>query len=61
MARIFIVDEREFPDPDPTLTVDQVREMMANFFPDLATATVTETARDEDTLYSFTRQVGTKG
>ncbi len=61
MARIFIVDQREFPDPDPTLSVDQVREMMANFFPDLATATVTETTRDEDTLYSFTRQVGTKG
>ena len=25
MARIFIYDDREFPDPDPEMTVDQVK------------------------------------
>ena len=40
MARVFVYDNREFPDPDPNLTVDQVRETMASFFPELTTATV---------------------
>lgn len=61
MARIFIVDQREFPDPDPTLSVEQVQEMMASFFPELANATHTERERGEDTLYEFQRRVGTKG
>lgn len=61
MARIFIVDGREYPDPSPDLTVDQVREAMASFFPELATATHTERQRGEDTLYEFSRRVGTKG
>ena len=60
MARIFIVDQREFPDPDPNLTVEQVREMMASFFPELANATHTERPRGEDTIYEFQRRVGTK-
>lgn len=59
--RIFIVDGREFPDPDPNLNIDQVRDVMASFFPELANATHTETPRDEDTVYEFQRKVGTKG
>ena len=59
--RIFIVDGREFPDPDPNLTIDQVRDQMAGFFPELANSTHTETTRGEDTVYEFQRQVGTKG
>ena len=59
--RVFIVDGREFPDPDPNLTVVQVRDQMASFFPELANATHTETTRGEDTVYEFQRQVGTKG
>jgi PRTRC genetic system protein C len=55
------VDQREFPDPDPNLTVEQVREMMASFFPELANATHTEHQRGEDTIYEFQRRVGTKG
>ena len=61
MARIFIVDQREFPDPDPNLTIDQVRDLMASFFPELANATHTERQRGDDTLYEFQRRVGTKG
>ena len=59
--RIFIVDQREFPDPDPNLTIEEVRNMMASFFPELADATHTEKTREEDTLYEFQRKVGTKG
>ena len=61
MARIFIVDEREVPDPDPNLTIDQVRDSLAEFFPDLANATHTLTPRGEDQIVDFSRRVGTKG
>jgi PRTRC genetic system protein C len=38
MARIFIYDNREFPDPDPKMTIEEVRQSMVNFFPELANA-----------------------
>ena len=61
MARIFVYDGREFPDPDPSLTPDQVRQRMSDFFPELANADVREHTRDADTLYELVRKVGTKG
>jgi PRTRC genetic system protein C len=61
MSRIFIADGREHPDPDPTLSIKKVRDMMADFLPDLAGAAWTETARGEDNLIEFNRRVGTKG
>ena len=61
MARIFVYDGREFPDPDPSLSVDQVRLMMTDFFPELANAEVKESQRGEDTLCELVRRVGTKG
>ena len=42
MARVFIYDGREFPDPDPNLSPDEVRKMMADFFPELANAEARE-------------------
>ena len=61
MVRVFIVDEREHPDPDPNLTIEQVRDMLADFYPELANATHTVTARGEDQVVDFRRTVGTKG
>jgi PRTRC genetic system protein C len=61
MARIFVADEREFPDPDPSLSVEEVRRSLADFLPELANAEVRETTRGEDTIYDFQRRVGTKG
>ncbi len=61
MNRVFVYDGREFPDPDPTLTPDEVRQKMTDFFPELANAEVREQKRDEDTLYELVRRVGTKG
>jgi PRTRC genetic system protein C len=61
MARIFIYDEREFPDPGPNLSVEEVKAHLADFYGEIATATVKETKRGEDTLYEFQRRVGTKG
>lgn len=62
-TRIFSYDGRAFDDPDPTLTVEEVKQAMQSFFPELLTATVTEHKKeDEDTiLYEFQRKTGTKG
>ena len=68
MARVFVYDGREFPDPDPSLSVDEVRASMANFFPELSNAESTESQRDsktepgqKDTVIEFKRRVGVKG
>ena len=61
MARVFIYDGREFPDPGETLTVDEVRKQMAEFFPELTNADTREERRGEDTAYTFSKRIGTKG
>jgi len=61
MARKFIADSREHPDPDSNQSIEQVRDMMANFLPDLVNATWTTQEKDGDTIIEFQRRVGTKG
>ena len=61
MVRKFIYDGREFEDPDPEMTVEQVKTSLADFYGDLANATVSETKRGDDTIYQFNKRVGTKG
>lgn len=59
--RVFVYDGREFPDPDPNLKVDEVRQHMSSFFPELSNAESKESKRGEDTIIEFKRRVGTKG
>ena len=61
MARKFVYDQREFPDPDPKLSVDEVRKQLAEFFPELANADAREEQRGEDTVVTFNKRIGTKG
>ncbi|MBA7593774.1 hypothetical protein ES703_00707 [subsurface metagenome] len=61
MARVFVYDGREFPDPDPSMSVDEVRQSMTSFFPELANAETKESKRDEDDIFEFQKRVGTKG
>jgi PRTRC genetic system protein C len=61
MARIFIYESREFPDPDPKLSIDEVRQNMTNFFPELSNADTKESKRGEDQVVEFKKRVGTKG
>jgi PRTRC genetic system protein C len=61
MARLFSYDGRDFPDPDPALTVEAVRKQMSDFFPELANAETREERRGDDTVYTFSRRIGTKG
>jgi PRTRC genetic system protein C len=61
MARIFVYDGREFPDPDSKLSVEDVRKQLAEFFPELANAETREEKREEDAVYTFMKRIGTKG
>ena len=61
MARVFVYDDREFPDPDPEMSVDQVKATLSDFYGEIANASVKETQRGFDTVYEFQRRVGTKG
>ena len=61
MARVFMYDGRPFPDPDPALSVEDVRGQLSEFFPELANAETREERRGGDTVFTFTRRIGTKG
>lgn len=61
MARLFVYDNREFPDPDPKMSVENVRHQLLDFFPELANAETREDKRGEDTVYTFSKRIGTKG
>ena len=61
MARVFVYDDREFPDPDPSMSPDEVRQSMTNFFPELANADIEESKRGEDDVFEFKKRVGVKG
>jgi PRTRC genetic system protein C len=52
----------QLPDPDPSMTVEQVRDVYVNTYPELATAAVEGPSPVNGRLeYTFTRAVGAKG
>ncbi len=61
MARVFVYDGREFPDPDPNMSVEEVRQSMVSFFPELANADTKQSKRGDDDIVEFQKRVGTKG
>jgi PRTRC genetic system protein C len=61
MARQFIYDGRTFPDPDPNMSVDEVRQRFTDFFPELANADTKTQQVGSDTVTTFAKRVGTKG
>jgi len=52
MARKFIVDGTEYPDPGAEVTPEQFKDMMVGFIPELANSDMT-TEKREDTVYRF--------
>jgi len=60
-VRKIIYDGREFPDPDPNMSVDEVRQAMSSFFPELANADVKTDKQGEDTIIRMSKRIGTKG
>ena len=49
MARVFVYDDREFPDPDPEMSVDQVKATLSDFYGEIANASVKETKHEATT------------
>ena len=47
MGRIFVYDDREFPDPDPEMSVEQVKAVLSDFYGEIANASVKETTRGD--------------
>jgi PRTRC genetic system protein C len=62
MPREFLFQGSRIPDPDSTMNVEQVRELLTPSYPEIATATMTG---PEDTgtalRYTFSRAIGSKG
>ena len=62
LQREFFYNGTRIPDPAPSLSVEQVRELLTPTWPEIATATLTG---PEDTggalRYTFNRAIGSKG
>jgi len=62
LTREFVFNGVKLPDPGPNLTVEEVRSMYVNAYPELATATVEGPKTIDGVLeYTFVRAVGVKG
>ena len=62
LPREFVFNGSRIPDPDPQMSIDQIRDLLTPSYPEIATATMTG---PEDTgmnlRYSFSRAIGSKG
>jgi PRTRC genetic system protein C len=62
LLREFRYNGVRIPDPDPSMSVDQVRDLLTPTYPEIATASV---VGPEDTgsalRYTFNRAIGEKG
>jgi PRTRC genetic system protein C len=62
LTRVFVFNGAKLPDPGPKLSVEEVRSMYVNTYPELATATVDgPTPVGGEMQYTFVRAVGAKG
>ena len=62
LLREFNYNGVRIPDPAPQMSVEQVRDLLAPSYPELATATLTGPEDTGTTLrYTFNRAIGSKG
>jgi PRTRC genetic system protein C len=62
LKRVFSFNGVKLPDPNPDFTVEQVRDIYVNTYPELATAAVEGPAAVHDAMqYTFVRAIGAKG
>jgi PRTRC genetic system protein C len=62
VTREFTFNGVKLPDPDPKLSPEEVRAVLATMYPDIATASITGPEAVGDKLrYSFVRAIGAKG
>jgi PRTRC genetic system protein C len=62
VTREFSFNGVKLPDPDPKLSPEQVRSVLATMYPDIATASIAGPEAVGDKLrYNFVRAIGAKG
>jgi PRTRC genetic system protein C len=62
LSRYFEFNGVRLPDIDPKLSPEEIRNLYAHQYPDLATAIITGPEAVGDKLrYQFTRAIGSKG
>ncbi len=62
VTRIFVVDGKDTPDPDPKMSPEDVRKMWSEWLPKLANADVVEEKTEGGVVrYRFNPRIGTKG
>jgi len=62
LKREFAYGNQVIPDPNPALSIDQVRDALACAFPEIATAALTgPEVTDTAMRYTFSRAIGSKG
>jgi PRTRC genetic system protein C len=62
LERLFVFNGVKLPDPNPDFTVEQVRNMYVNTYPELATAAGEgPTPVNGAMQYTFVRAIGAKG
>ena len=62
VTREFNFNGVKIPDPDKTLSPEEVRSVLATMYPDIATALITGPEAVGDKLrYNFVRAIGAKG
>lgn len=59
--RTFIFNDQELPDPDPSKTPNEVKEIYAATYPSLTTANAVFSKKDGKDVYEFKTSPGTKG
>jgi PRTRC genetic system protein C len=58
----FVFNGSRIPDPDPQMSIDQVRVLLTPSYPEIATATLTGPEDTGTNLhYFFCRAIGSKG
>jgi PRTRC genetic system protein C len=63
LERKFVYNGTDLPDPNPSLNVEEVRNILAESHPELATAAIDGPKVKEGgvQVYTFVRSAGTKG
>jgi PRTRC genetic system protein C len=62
VRRVFRYGDKEFPDPGPEHTVEQIRQHLCLYFPELGHAKIEEKTLGDGTLeITFSKQVTRKG
>ena len=61
VQRVFKYVTHTIPDPNPTLSVEDVRRALVPYFPDLVQATTTTTTEGDTQVITFAKQTTRKG